>query len=71
MVLHKLSQLYKQYPCSILSVFDLYETRYEQDNYFWNYILSIIDPFNLIQLSTLPTLHTLWIGNVEQSQFEI
>ena len=48
MISHKLSQIYKQYPCSILSFFvDLYETRCYQYNYFLYYRPSIIDSFSL------------------------
>ena len=44
MISHKLSQIYKQYPLSILYLFVvLYETCYDQHNYFWYYRPSIID----------------------------
>ena len=40
MVSGKLSPIYEQYSCSILSLFVvLVETRYYQHNYFWYYIL--------------------------------
>ena len=46
MVSHKLSQIYKQYPCSVLSLFivkyNMKETTYDKHYYFWyNY-----RPFN-------------------------
>ena len=45
---HKLSQIYKQCRCSIPSLFvALYETRYDQHNYFFHCSPSIIDQFNL------------------------
>ena len=45
----KLSQIYKQYPCTILLLFVvLYETTYDQHNYFLYYRPSIIDAFTLI-----------------------
>ena len=48
MLSHKLFQIYKQYPCCILSLFVvLYETRYDQHNYFLVLKTSIIDPFTL------------------------
>ena len=38
MVTRTLYQIYKQYPCSVLSLFAvLYETRFYQYNYFWYY----------------------------------
>ena len=45
---HKLFQIYKQYICSIISLLvALYDTRYNQPNYFWYYRPSIIDPITL------------------------
>ena len=42
------SQIYKQYPSSTLSLsVVLYETRYYQHNFFWYYRPSIIDQFVL------------------------
>ena len=47
MVSYQLSQIFnKQYPSSNISLFVvIYETRYDQYNYFWPYRPSIIDPF--------------------------
>ena len=49
MTSRKLSQIYKQYLYSILSlVLVLYETRYNKHNYFWYYRPFIIDLFTTI-----------------------
>ena len=49
MVPRKLSQIYRQYPCSVLSSFAiLYETRSYQHNYFKYYRPSNILLFTLI-----------------------
>ena len=49
MVSHKLSQTYKHFPCSNLSLFVvIYETRYDQRNYIWYFKPSIIDISTLI-----------------------
>ena len=47
-VSQKLSQIYKQYPCSILSlIVVLYDTRYDQYYFVRYYRHSIIDPLTL------------------------
>ena len=59
MISHKLSQIYKHYPCLILSLFSfvLYKSRYGQYNYLWYYIPFIIDPFTLKNLDVLFIKH--------------
>ena len=52
MVSYKLSQIYKQYPCSFLSLFVvIYEIRYDLPNNFWYYRTPFIDTLNLINIS--------------------
>ena len=56
MVLHKLSQIYKQYPGSIILLLVVVcETRYGQYNYFWYYRHYITEPFtNIIMRLPFP-----------------